>query len=734
MHKQLLTDLMTVSLMAMRRMWSTIRVVVHGSYRDITPAAGRLRDHPRRGGALMKVRRNAWGRAGAATAVMCVLIVMLVWPAGAQTPAPTRSLDAAGPVATFYPQPGGLSAAPGPVDRRGVSFVAYGPDGATLAVGTPFGIDLFSLAGMQNVQYLDSIQTGVAVTALAFAPDGNLLASGTFTDTVQLWDVRIGALKDSLQAVQGAVNALAFSPDGALIAAAGSDGAVRIWRTSDAELTLTLKGHAGAVLGVAFSPDGQRLLSSGADGKVQLWSLSNGLSMASLVGNVGGAPAATFDPTGNLVGLGAGDGVVRIWDFKAGKLAYTLAGHRGAISDVAFAPDGATLASASYDGNVLLWRVADGTLVRSLQGTAALGSLAFAPDGAGLATGALDGAVQLWALGGVTEPARTPIVILPPAPLTTPTPPAPPCTDDSAYVADLTLPDNSIVAPGSLLNKTWRVRNSGTCAWTPGYRFAFSGGSAMNAAPAISLPEVAPGATVDITVPMYAPATPGSYQGIWQFVNAAGQPFGVRVTVRVIVPAPVTPTPVFSLNITASATDINAGDNVTVRASVQSVAAAWVDGQPVTNNYLEETVRLCDDRTFTLDAQLTNGQHQTQSVTVHVNGSCVRKPDLVMRSLSADHTTVHVSQTVHLSARVKNQGDKDAKHFAVAWDPGNGAGWIIVANDVTIDQGDDQTFDWTYAFPATGNFHTRVKADYYNDIDESDKDNNEKGLSIKVEP
>jgi hypothetical protein len=632
------------------------------------------------------------------------------------------------PVTTFYPQISGLSIEPAPVGLRGVSLVAYAPDGLTLAVGTPFGIDLFSVSVPNGVQYVDYIRTGAALTALAYSPDGNLVASGTFTGTVQLWDLGTGVQRASLEAAQGAVNELAFSPDGGSVVAAGSDGAVRVWRTSDGQLLQVLKGHSGAVLSLSFSPDGRSVVSGGADGKVLVWQLSSGLSMSSLVGNVGGVPAVTFDPTGNLVGLGSGDGVVRIWDLKAGKLAFTLAGHRGEVTAVDFSPDGTTLASASYDGNTILWGVADGKLLRSLPGPTALGSLAFAPDATLLATGALDGAVQLWTLGGRAVPPGAPVIVVTPAPV------APVCVDDAAFVADVTLPDNSVVAPGSLLNKTWRVRNSGTCNWGSGYRFAFAGGSQMNAAPATSLPGAAPGATVDVTVPMYAPASPGTYDGIWQFLNASGQPFGARVTVRILVPAPATPAPAVGINIAASATDVNAGDSVTIRATVQGVSAAWLDGQPITNNYREETLQLCADQTFMLDAQLRNGQHQNQTVTVHVRGSCERRADLVMKSLSADHTTAHVGEVIHLSAKIENDGNRDAKSFAVGWDPDNGAGFIIAAADITIDQGDEQTVTWTYAYPATGSFHSRVKADYYNDVDESDKGNNEKGLTLKIVP
>ena len=88
-----------------------------------------------------------------------------------------------------------------------------------------------------------------------------------------------------------------------------------------------------------------------------------------------------------------------------------------------------------------------------------------------------------------------------------------------------------------------------------------------------------------MAVQVHAPTNPGSYQGIWQFLNADGRAFGIRVTARIIVAAPQ-PSP--GLSITASALDINAGDSVTIQAAVQNVQAAWVNGRPVTNNSYQE--------------------------------------------------------------------------------------------------------------------------------------------------
>lgn len=104
-----------------------------------------------------------------------------------------------------------------------------------------------------------------------------------------------------------------------------------------------------------------------------------------------------------------------------------------------------------------------------------------------------------------------------------------PC-DSAQFIADVTVPDGMSFAPGASIVKTWRLKNTGTCTWTTAYAIVFYSGSKMNAAPVVYLPAAtAPGSTVDVTVNMVAPSTPGHYRGHWMLRNAANILFGVGV-------------------------------------------------------------------------------------------------------------------------------------------------------------------------------------------------------------
>ncbi len=98
--------------------------------------------------------------------------------------------------------------------------------------------------------------------------------------------------------------------------------------------------------------------------------------------------------------------------------------------------------------------------------------------------------------------------------------------DDADFVTDVTIPDGTVLDPGKSFTKTWRLKNAGTCSWTPSYAVVFSNGDSMSGPASLALTtNVNPGQTVDISVNLKAPATPGDYTSYWKLRNAAGVTF-----------------------------------------------------------------------------------------------------------------------------------------------------------------------------------------------------------------
>ena len=243
-----------------------------------------------------------------------------------------------------------------------------------------------------------------AVDAVAFSPDGKLLASGSRDATVGLWRVEDGTLLRTLEGHMSLVNTVAFSPDGKLLASASGDRTVRVWRVDDGTQLRILEGHANPVNTVAFSPDGKLLASGSKDTTVGLWRVEDGTLLRTLEGHKKQVNTVAFSPDGELLSSGSGgtlrgDDTVRLWRVEDGTLLRTLEGHMSLVNTVAFSPDGKLLASASRDRTVRVWRVDDGTFIRDLRlllARGALSNIALSPNGELLASGDEDRTVRLW--------------------------------------------------------------------------------------------------------------------------------------------------------------------------------------------------------------------------------------------------------------------------------------------------------------------------------------------------
>lgn len=122
----------------------------------------------------------------------------------------------------------------------------------------------------------------------------------------------------------------------------------------------------------------------------------------------------------------------------------------------------------------------------------------------------------------------TPTATLTPTATFTATPTTVPC-DRAQFVSDVNYPDGTDVQPGLHFTKTWRLRNTGSCTWTSSYALVFDHGAAMGAAAAVPLTSgsVASGGTVDVSIDLTAPSTPGTYQGYFKLRNASGVLFGI---------------------------------------------------------------------------------------------------------------------------------------------------------------------------------------------------------------
>ncbi|RYP70100.1 hypothetical protein DL769_005077 [Monosporascus sp. CRB-8-3] len=236
------------------------------------------------------------------------------------------------------------------------------------------------------------------VWAVAFSPDGKLIASASCDRTVRLWDPITGASLQTLKGHRDSVRAVIFSPDGKLIASASSDRTVRLWDPTTGATLQTLKDYPGWNLIdiVTFSPDG-RLVASALTMTVRLWDPATGTALQTLKGHLDSVRAVIFSPDGKLIASASEDKTVKLWDPAKGALLQTLKSHSHSVMAVAFSPDIKLVASASIDKTVKLWDPAKGALLQTLNGhSGPVYAVTFSPDGKLIASASSDRAVRLW--------------------------------------------------------------------------------------------------------------------------------------------------------------------------------------------------------------------------------------------------------------------------------------------------------------------------------------------------
>jgi WD40 repeat protein/transcriptional regulator with XRE-family HTH domain len=287
-----------------------------------------------------------------------------------------------------------------------VSALAFSPDGNTLASGG--WENTLKLWDVESCTLLwKSWQTG-AIMAVAFAPDGRMLASGGFDTLIQLWNTHSGANVQTLTGQGGTVYSLAWSPDGKLLASGYSDGSICLWEPETPELSRyvqRLSAHTLWVAGLAFAPDGTRFVSASLDGTIKLWDRESLNCLHTFSDHKDRVLRVVWSPDGRTLASCSFDQTIRLWDVEESRPRAVLQGHTALIYSLAFTPDSRTLLSGSDDGTLRVWDVDRGQSLRIMGGyTVSLFGINWSPDGTQLASGGTDTLVTIWDAASLTSP------------------------------------------------------------------------------------------------------------------------------------------------------------------------------------------------------------------------------------------------------------------------------------------------------------------------------------------
>ncbi|MCY7272704.1 MAG: hypothetical protein LH702_02885 [Phormidesmis sp. CAN_BIN44] len=273
--------------------------------------------------------------------------------------------------------------------------VAFSPDGTLLATGIDRDILLWQIAGTRQIATLAGHTAWI--TSIAFSPDGQLLASGSNDHTIRLWDVPTGQCLITLRGHTSGVQTIAFSPDGQLLASGSNDHTIRLWNVMTHQLLQVLEGHLDRVLSVLFSPDNQTLISSGDDQTIRLWNLQSGDCQQTIATHVNWVLSMALSPDGKTLVTGSDGRTVKFWSLQTGACTGTLPTYEAKVWAVAFSPDGRVLATGSDDKTVRLWDVQTRQCLKTWHDhTHQVWLVRFRPDGQTLVSSGDDQTVKLW--------------------------------------------------------------------------------------------------------------------------------------------------------------------------------------------------------------------------------------------------------------------------------------------------------------------------------------------------
>jgi len=235
------------------------------------------------------------------------------------------------------------------------------------------------------------------VNSVSISSDGTRAVSGSEDSTVRVWDLETGSCICALEGHTSGVNSVSLNPGGRFVVSGSDDESVRIWDLELGSCHKVLEGHRGWINSVAQSADGKFCASGSDDHTVRIWDLGTGDCVRILEGHTASVDSISMSPDGKRAISGGEDRVIRLWDLESGDCLRCLDGHAKEVSSVAMTPDGRLAVSGSLDGSLQVWNLETGSCLRALYGhMSGVTSVSLSPDGKHAFSGSWDNTLRIW--------------------------------------------------------------------------------------------------------------------------------------------------------------------------------------------------------------------------------------------------------------------------------------------------------------------------------------------------
>ena len=248
-----------------------------------------------------------------------------------------------------------------------ITALALSPDNQRLAIARFAQLDLLESV-LQEPSYSVTDLPG-KIHAIDFTSDGNqfLIATGIagLYGEAQIYATDSGEKIAALSGHRDILCDAVFSPDGSIVATGSYDQTIILWSVETGEPLHTLQGHHGAIFDLAFSPDGNVLASASGDETVKVWHVSTGRRLDTLGQPEAEQYSVTFSPEGRYIVAGGADRRIRVWEYvsrdtpRINPIVVSRFAHEKAVVQLLFTPDGEALLSTSEDGAIKVWETTE---------------------------------------------------------------------------------------------------------------------------------------------------------------------------------------------------------------------------------------------------------------------------------------------------------------------------------------------------------------------------------------